>query len=156
MTPSKISNNVFSCVVLYGCVGSQPASENQVQVAAQKLVGQPASKAFEIFGQPDHGIGPSSYGSGGFYAWNRIQTHTTPEQVFIKTGSEYIGKQQTWVGVGGGGVKGIMPVDSQPVYRDTGYYENKTVLDYFCNITLLTDARDIITDADVIDCNEKK
>lgn len=49
-----------------------------------------------------------------------------------------------------------MPVNSQPVYRDTGYYENKTVLDYFCNITLLTDARDIITDADVIDYNEKK
>lgn len=49
-----------------------------------------------------------------------------------------------------------MPVDSQPVYRDTGYYDNKTVLDYFCNITLYTDARNRVTHADVIDCNENK
>lgn len=156
MTLSKIASIVLSSLMLCACAGSQPASDNQIQAAARKLVGQPASKAFEIFGQPDHGMGPSSYGSGGFYAWNRIQTHTTPEQVFIKTGSEYVGEQQTWVGTGGGGAVGLMPIGSQPVYRDTGYYENKTVLDYYCNITLFTDARDIITSADVINCNEKK
>ena len=56
------------------------------------------------------------------------------------------------MGVGGGGVAGVAQVGSEPVYRETGYYENRTVLDYFCSITLYTDGQDIITDASVINC----
>jgi hypothetical protein len=129
---------------------------NDVEIAAQKLVGQPAKNAFQLFGRPDQGMGPSSYGSGGFYLWNRVQTHTTPEKVFVQTGVEYVGQKETWVGIGGGGVGGMMPVGSEAVYRKTGYEENRTVLDYFCSITLYTDSQNIITDASVIDCNSKK
>ncbi len=46
----------------------------------------------------------------------------------------------------------MAPVSSEAVYRKTGYYENETILDYFCSITLYTDSRDIITNASVIDC----
>ncbi|MGQ9953469.1 hypothetical protein ACUS6I_31975, partial [Pseudomonas aeruginosa] len=42
----------------------------------------------------------------------------------------------------------------EAVYRKTGYYENETILDYFCSITLYTDSRDIITNASVIDCRD--
>lgn len=131
-------------------------SGNDVQVAAQKLVGQPAKNAIEIFGEPDQGIGPSSYGSGGFYAWNRVQTHTTPEQVFVQTGVEYVGQRQTWVGIGGGGVSGLMPVSNEAIYRKTGYDENRTVIDYFCSITLYTDKKDIITGVSVVNCKNKQ
>lgn len=130
--------------------------DNEVKVAAQKLIGQPAGKAFELFGKPDQGLGPSSYGSGGFYAWNRVRTHMGPDKVFIQTGTEYVGQRETWVGVGGQGVAGMAPVSSEAVYRKTGYYENETILDYFCSITLYTDSRDIITNASVIDCRDSR
>ncbi|AZE56270.1 hypothetical protein C4K03_4122 [Pseudomonas synxantha] len=129
---------------------------NDIQVAAQRLVGQPAERAFEVFGAPDQGMGPSSYGSGGFYAWNRIQTRVTPEKVFIQTGVEYVGQQERWVGIGGRGLNGIMPVSSEPIYRKVGYEENRIVIDYFCSITLLTDGKDVITDVSVVNCNDKK
>ncbi len=133
-------------------LGQSGNRDNEVKVAAQKLIGQPAGKAFELFGKPDQGLGPSSYGSGGFYAWNRVRTHMGPDKVFIQTGTEYVGQRETWVGVGGQGVAGMAPVSSEAVYRKTGYYENETILDYFCSITLYTDSRDIITNASVIDC----
>ena len=85
-----------------------------------------------------------------------MQTHVTPEKVFVQTGVEYIGQKTTMVGIGGGGVVGQMPVGSEPVYRKTGYTENRTVIDYFCNITLYTDGKNIITDAIVIGCDKKK
>ena len=126
---------------------------NDVQVAAQKLVGQPAQAAFAVFGKPDQGIGPSPYASsGGFYAWNRIQTHTTPEKVFVQTGVEYVGQRQTYLA----GATGIMPVGTENIYRKTGYEENRTVIDYFCSITAFTDNQDMITEINVINCNEKK
>ncbi len=129
---------------------------NAVQLAAQALVGEPATKAMELFGRPDQGMGPSSYGSGGFYAWNRIQTRVTPEKIFIQTGVEYVGQQERWVGIGGGGLKGIMPISSEPIYRKTGYTENAIAIDYFCSITLFTDGKDVITEVSVINCNDKK
>lgn len=129
-----------------------PAEPNEVQAAAQKLIGQPAKNAFKLFGRPDQGMGPSSYGSGGFYLWNRVQTHTTSEKVFVQAGVEYVGQRQTMVGIAGGGV---MPVGSEPVYRKTGYEENRTVIDYFCSITLYTDNKNIITKASVIDRKKK-
>lgn len=46
-------------------------------------------------------MGPPSYGRGGFYLWNRVQTHTTPEKVFVQTGVEYVGQRQTLVGIAG-------------------------------------------------------
>ena len=117
----------YSCVTLMvlsiSACATLATKPNEVEVAAQKLVGQPASNAFKIFGKPDHGLGPSSYGSGGFYGWNRVQTHVTPEKVFVQTGVEYIGQKTTMVGIGGGGVIGQMPVGSEPVYRKTGYTE---------------------------------
>jgi hypothetical protein len=150
----------YSCVTLMvlsiSACATLATKPNEVEVAAQKLVGQPASNAFKIFGKPDHGLGPSSYGSGGFYGWNRVQTHVTPEKVFVQTGVEYIGQKTTMVGIGGGGVVGQMPVGSEPIYRKTGYTENRTVIDYFCNITLYTDKKNIITDAIVIGCDKKK
>ncbi|VFT30428.1 Uncharacterised protein [Pseudomonas aeruginosa] len=76
--------------------------------------------------------------------------HGGPDKVFIQTGTEYVGQRETWVGVGGQGVAGMAPVSSEAVYRKTGYYENETILDYFCSITLYTDSRDIITNASVI------
>ncbi|UTN74212.1 hypothetical protein NMC42_21070 [Pseudomonas aeruginosa] len=50
----------------------------------------------------------------------------------------------------------MAPVSSEAVYRKTGYYENETILDYFCSITLYTDSRDIITNASVIDCRDSR
>lgn len=155
MLSFKLGCLAVMVLAISGCA-TQSAPPNDVEVAAQKLVGQPAKNAFKLFGRPDHGTGPSSYGSGGFYAWNRVQTHTTDEKVFVQTGVEYVGQRQTMVGIGGGGVGGMMPVGSEPVYRKTGYEENRTVLDYFCSITLYTDKRNIITEASVIDCNKKK
>ena len=137
-------------------LGQSGNRDNEVKVAAQKLIGQPAGKAFELFGKPDQGLGPSSYGSGGFYAWNRVRTHMGPDKVFIQTGTEYVGQRETWVGVGGQGVAGMAPVSSEAVYRKAGYYENETILDYFCSITLYTDSRDIITNASVIDCRDSR
>ncbi len=84
-------------------LGQSGNRDNEVKVAAQKLIGQPAGKAFELFGKPDQGLGPSSYGSGGFCAWNRVRTHMGPDKVFIQTGTEYVGQRETWVGVGGQG-----------------------------------------------------
>ena len=94
-------------------LGQSGNRDNEVKVAAQKLIGQPAGKAFELFGKPDQGLGPSSYGSGGFYAWNRVRTHMGPDKVFIQTGTEYVGQRETWVGVGGQGVAGMAPVSSE-------------------------------------------
>nr|BFD42518.1 hypothetical protein FFPRI1PSEUD_40170 [Pseudomonas sp. FFPRI_1] len=157
MPSIKLGCIALTVLAISACATSTTRTEsNDVQVAAQKLVGQPAKNAFQLFGKPDQGMGPSSYGSGGFYLWNRVQTHTTPEKVFVQTGVEYVGQQQTWVGIGGGGVGGMMPVGSEAVYRKTGYEENRTVLDYFCSITLYTDNRDVITGASVIDCNDKR
>lgn len=48
-----------------------------------------------------------------------------------------------------------MPVGSEPIYRKTGYEENRTVIDYFCSITLYTDNKNTITEASVIDCKKK-
>ena len=127
-------------------LGQSGNRDNEVKVAAQKLIGQPAGKAFELFGKPDQ----------GFYAWNRVRTHMGPDKVFIQTGTEYVGQRETWVGVGGQGVAGMAPVSSEAVYRKTGYYENETILDYFCSITLYTDSRDIITNASVIDCRDSR
>ncbi|UXY50290.1 hypothetical protein [Pseudomonas tohonis] len=154
MSSLKLALIALAALSVGACAVPTPThtDDNGVRAAAQKLIGQPASKAFELFGQPDQGMGPSSYGSGGFYAWNRVQTHVTPEQVFVSTGKEYVGQKETWVGVSGGGVAGVAQVGSEPVYRETGYYENRTVLDYFCSITLYTDGKDIITDASVINC----
>ena len=42
-------------------------------------------------GKPDHGLGPSLYGSGSFYGGNRVQNHVIQEKVFVQTGVEYIG-----------------------------------------------------------------
>ncbi len=134
----------LAILVLAGCA-TQPAKPNDVEIAAQKLVGQPAKNAFKLFGRPDQGAGPSSYGSGGFYAWNRVQTHTTDEKVFVQTGVEYVGQKTTSVTIGG-----------EPVYRKVGYTENRTVIDYFCSITLFTDKNDIIEHASVVNCNKKK
>lgn len=145
----------LALLALSGCA-MQPAAPNDIEIAAQKLVGQPAKNAFKLFGKPDQGMGPSSYGSGGFYAWNRVQTHTTDEKVFVQTGVEYVGQRTTSVTIGGQGVSGQMPVSSEPVYRKVGYTENRTVIDYFCSITLFTDKNDIIEHASVIDCNKKK
>ncbi|WP_236208475.1 hypothetical protein [Pseudomonas tohonis] len=149
MPSLKLALIALAALSVGACAGPAPthANDNGVRAAAQKLIGQPASKAFELFGQPDQGMGPSSYGSGGFYAWNRVQTHMTPEQVFVSTGKEYVGQKETWVGVGG-----MAQVGNEAVYRETGYYENRTVLDYFCSITLYTDGKDIITNASVINC----
>lgn len=85
-----------------------------------------------------------------------MQTHTTDEKVFVQTGVEYVGQRTTSVTIGGQGVSGQMPVSSEPVYRKVGYTENRTVIDYFCSITLFTDKNDIIEHASVIDCNKKK
>lgn len=155
MPSLKLSCLAITVLAISACT-TPATAPNDVEVAAQKLVGQPAKNAFKLFGRPDQGMGPSSYGSGGFYAWNRVQTHTTDEKVFVQTGVEYVGQRQTMVGIGGGGVGGMMPVSSEPIYRKTGHEENRTVIDYFCSITLYTDSKDIITEASVIDCNKKK
>lgn len=147
----------LALLTLTACASSGPSgkqAKNELEAAVQKLIGQPAQQALEQFGKPDQGLGPSSYGSGGFYAWNRLRTHLGPGLVFIQTGTEYVGQRQTWVTFGGKGVQGIMPVSSEPIYRKTGYYENETVIDYFCSITLYTNAQDIITEASVIDCRD--
>lgn len=149
----------LAILALVACSTSPVAGKggaNAVQLAAQALVGEPATKAIELFGRPDQGMGPSSYGSGGFYAWNRIQTRVTPEKIFIQTGVEYVGQQERWVGIGGGGLKGIMPISSEPIYRKTGYTENAIAIDYFCSITLFTDGKDVITEVSVINCNDKR
>ncbi|MGE8638133.1 MAG: hypothetical protein ACN6PR_05815 [Achromobacter sp.] len=75
--------------------------------------------------------------------------------MFVQTGVEYVGQRQTSVAIGGGG-GGMMPVSSEPIYRKTRYEENRTMIDYFCSITLYTDNRNIIAEASVIDCNKKK
>ncbi|AZC17465.1 MULTISPECIES: hypothetical protein [Pseudomonas] len=154
MPSIKLASLAIAVMALTACAvpGKTSNQDNEVKLAAQRLIGQPAKKAFELFGKPDQGMGPSSYGSGGFYAWNRVQTHLGPDKVFVQTGTEYVGQRETLVGVGGQGVSGVMPVSSEAVYRKTGYYENQTVLDYFCSITLYTDSKNIITDASVIDC----
>ncbi len=156
MSSMKFASIALLTLVISGCAGPAKNQGNDIQQAAERLVGQPAKTAFDLFGKPDHGMGPSSYGSGGFYAWNRLQTHVGPDKVFVQTGTEYVGEQTTYAVIGGGGATGIMPVNSTPVYRPVGYYENETVIDYFCNITLFTDAQDIITQASVIDCANKK
>lgn len=154
MPSLKLGCIALSVLAISACT-TPTSAPNDVEVAAQKLVGQPAENAFKLFGRPDQGMGPSSYGGGGFYLWNRVQTHTTAEKVFVQTGVEYVGQKQTFVGIGGGGVSGMMPVGSQPVYRKTGYEENRTVVDYFCSITLYTDSKNIITEASAIDCKKK-
>ncbi|MCU9948877.1 hypothetical protein [Pseudomonas sp. PDM13] len=159
MSPLKLAAITLAALAMSACSTPAPTTtnDNGIRAAAQKLIGQPASKAIELFGRPDQGVGPSSYGTtGGFYAWNRVQTHMTPEQVFISTGKEYVGQRETYVGVGGGGVGGIAQVGSEAVYRETGYYENRTVIDYFCSITLFTDSQDVITDASVVNCMNKQ
>ena len=148
----------LTTVLLSGCASAprNNAQANQIAAAVQGLVGQPAARAIEMFGKPDHGLGPSSYGSGGFYAWNRMRTHAGPDKVFIQTGTEYVGQRETWAAIGGQGVSGIMPVSSEAVYRKVGHYENETIIDYFCSITLYTDGKDVITEASVIDCSTKQ
>lgn len=147
---------VLSALALSAC-GSIHKTGNDVQVAAQKLVGQPAQEAMKIFGKPDSGMGPASYGSGGgMYNWNRVQTHIGPEKIFVQTGQEYAGERQTFVTIGGRGMQGIMPVGSEPIYRPTGYYTDDVIIDYFCSINVMTDKNDIITQASVVNCDEKK
>lgn len=50
----------YSCVTLMvlsiSACATLATKPNEVEVAAQKLVGQPASNAFKIFGKPDHGL----------------------------------------------------------------------------------------------------
>jgi hypothetical protein len=150
----KLVGLTLAILALSACASSSNAPKNEVETAVQKLVGQPAKQALEFFGKPDQSLGPSSYGSGGFYAWNRLRTHLGPGKIFIQTGTEYVGQRQTWVTIGGQGMQGIMPVSSTPIYRKTGYYQNETVIDYFCSITLYSDAQDVITAASVIDCRD--
>ncbi|WP_442964016.1 hypothetical protein [Pseudomonas sp. MM211] len=157
MSPIRTICLAMAVIAASACSTPNNKSSNDVQEAAKLLIGQPASNAFAVFGKPDQGMGPSSYGSGGgLYTWNRLQTHLSPEKEFIKTGEEYVGEQQTWVTIGGRGMTGIMPAYSQPIYRDVGYYDNVTIIDYFCSITLFTDNKDIITDASVVNCEDKK
>lgn len=156
MKPIRETCLAMALIAVSACSTVNTKKGNDVEEAAKLLIGQPASNAFAVFGKPDHGMGPSPYGSGGFYAWNRLQTHLSPEKEFIKTGVEYVGEQQTWVTIGGQGATGITPAYSQPVYRDVGYYDNVTIVDYFCNITLFTDSKDIINNVTVIDCEDKR
>ncbi len=136
-------------------LGQSGNRDNEVKVAAQKLIGQPAGKAFELFGKPDQGLGPSSYGSGASTpgtacgpTWGRTRSSYRPAP---STSASARPGSRRWPGG-----RGMAPVSSEAVYRKTGYYENETILDYFCSITLYTDSRDIITNASVIDCRDSR
>ncbi|MBU4609404.1 hypothetical protein IMZ29_02225 [Achromobacter sp. GG226] len=151
-----VSGLVLAAATLTACSPMGKAQGNDVAVAAQRLIGQPASAAIELFGKPDQGLGPSSYGSGGFYAWHRLQTHIGPEKIFVKTGREQVGTRTTYAIMRGQGVAAKVPVGTQAVYRPVGYYTDDLVIDYLCNITLMTDAKDIVTQATVVDCVDNR
>ena len=139
------------CLLLGACA-STPRAPNAYEVAAGKLVGQPAAKAAMLFGPPTHGVAPS--GNGGFYAWDNTRISVSNEMEFVQTGSEFVGRTQVGQLPGGHGVAGAPIFQDQ--YRPTGYYQNVKQLDYLCNITVFTNAQNIITKASVIGCNPTK
>jgi len=137
-------------LLLTACAPLEQSKPNEIRQRADAMVGQPVSAAYKVFGLPSRKLGPSSYGSGGFYNWDRTKVRVGPGMNFVQTGTEYTGRQIIGMTQGGKGIA------SSPVYQDnyrpTGHYEQEKIVEYVCDILVLTDQRDIITKVNVAGC----
>jgi len=133
---------LFAAPALTGCLSSGP---NKVQQMGNAMVGKPLDVAFQAFGLPNIGIGPSPGGADGFYQWSHTRVSTGTQ--FVQTGQSsgaMVGMTQ-----GGQGVASMPIYQSQP----TGYYQQQETVDYLCSIIVSTNAQNIMKEVTVAGCD---
>ena len=129
---------VVSLSVLLGACTTLHRAPNDYEVAAAKLVGQPAAKATLLFGPPSQGAPPS--GGGGYYVWE-------PTRVFINTELEFVAepteahKQDT----------NTLSAATKPITSAQEATAKQTT--YLCGLTVFTNAQNTITQTTTSQCH---
>ena len=129
---------VVSLSVLLGACTTLHCAPNDYEVAAAKLVGQPAAKATLLFGPPSQGVPPS--GGGGYYVWE-------PTRVFINTELEFVAeptearKQTT----------NTLTAAAHPLPSAQEATTEQAA--YLCGLTVFTNAQNTITQTTATQCH---
>ena len=133
---------VVSLSVLLGACTTFHRAPNDYEVAAAKLVGQPAAKATLLFGPPSQGAPPS--GGGGYYVWE-------PTRVFINTELEFVAdpteahKQDT------NQTTNTLTTAAKPIPSTQETSAKQTT--YLCGLTVFTNAQNTITQTTATQCH---
>ena len=133
---------VVSLSVLLGACTTLHRAPNDYEVAAAKLVGQPAAKAALLFGPPSQGAPPS--GGGGYYVWE-------PTRVFINTELEFVAepteapKQDTHQ------TTNPLTAAAKPIPSAQEATAKQTT--YLCGLTVFTNAQNTITQTTATQCH---
>jgi hypothetical protein len=139
-------------LLLPGCATRPP---NQIQQAANAMVGKPISVAIKAFGRPTLNLPPCSYCTdGGTYAWNNTRISREWRMTWVQTGTE-TSQQVVGMTPGGRGVAPTMIVQNvtKPVGEDRMVEADH--VNFLCNIEAFTDMKNIIKSISVVGCTNK-
>ena len=133
---------VVSLSVLLGACTTLHRAPNDYEVAAAKLVGQPAAKAALLFGPPSQGAPPS--GGGGYYVWE-------PTRVFINTELEFVAEPTEAHKQDTNQTTNSLTAAAKPIPSSQEASAKQTT--YLCGLTVFTNAQNTITQTTTSQCH---
>ena len=133
---------VVSLSVLLGACTTLHRAPNDYEVAAAKLVGQPAAKATLLFGPPSQGVPPS--GGGGYYVWE-------PTRVFINTELEFVAEPTEAHTQDTNQTTNTLTAAGNPIASSQEASAKQTT--YLCGLTVFTNAQNTITQTTATQCH---
>ena len=133
---------VVSLSVLLGACTTLHRAPNDYEVAAAKLVGQPAAKATLLFGPPSQGVPPS--GGGGYYV-------REPTRVFINTELEFVAEPTEAHKQDTNQTTNTHTAATKPI--PSAHEASAKQTTYLCGLTVFTNAQNTITQTTTSQCH---